>query len=87
MPDLILKPAVKELKRINLKDYERIKGAINSLAHDPWPQGSKRLSGRNGWRIRIGDYRSFTRLKSSNWLFWFFILATGEMSTVRSFNP
>jgi len=27
------------------------------LAVEPRPAGCKKLSGREGWRIRIGDYR------------------------------
>jgi len=28
-----------------------------SLADNPRPQGVVKLSGREGWRIRVGDYR------------------------------
>lgn len=53
----ILARAVKELAKIRGDDYERIKTAVYSLAENPRPHGCKRLSGRNGWRIRLGDYR------------------------------
>jgi mRNA interferase RelE/StbE len=35
----------------------RIEEAIRSLAGQPRPPGSKKLSGRDGWRIRMGAYR------------------------------
>ena len=35
----------------------RIFDAINSLGRDPRPPGCRKLTGRPGWRIRVGDYR------------------------------
>lgn len=53
-----IKPkAFKALEKINEPDYSNIKKAINSLATDPRPHGYKKLKGREGYRIRIGDYR------------------------------
>ncbi len=39
--------------------YSRIVGAIRSLAVDPRPAGSSKLSGFDppAWRIRVGEYR------------------------------
>jgi mRNA interferase RelE/StbE len=31
--------------------------AINDLADNPRPQGYRKLKGRKGYRIRVGDYR------------------------------
>jgi mRNA interferase RelE/StbE len=31
--------------------------AIKDLAQTPRPQGYKKLKGRSGYRIRVGDYR------------------------------
>ena len=31
--------------------------AIGDLGQDPRPPGCRRLSGRDEWRIRVGDYR------------------------------
>mgnify|MGYP006279182421 FL=1 len=31
--------------------------AIDRLGDDPRPPGVKKLTGRPGWRIRVGDYR------------------------------
>ncbi len=38
-------------------DRDRIIDSIRGLAHDPRPQGVKKLTGRAGWRIRVGNYR------------------------------
>ncbi len=35
----------------------RIEAAIDALAQNPRPSGSLKLSGRDFWRIRAGDYR------------------------------
>lgn len=53
----ILRPALKQLAKIDRKDQKRILGAIRSLALDPRPPDCKPLTGRPAWRIRIGSYR------------------------------
>jgi len=53
-----IKPkAVKALEKINDPDYSAIKAAIYDLAGNPRPAGYKKLKGRDGYRIRTGDYR------------------------------
>lgn len=54
---LILRRAQKELANLPLNDYERIRDAIRALASDARPPGCRKLVGREGWRIRVGDYR------------------------------
>ena len=49
--------AVKELETINEPFYSRIKEAILNLADNPRPASCKKLTERDGWRIRIGNYR------------------------------
>ncbi|MBK8392995.1 MAG: type II toxin-antitoxin system RelE/ParE family toxin [Saprospiraceae bacterium] len=51
------KSALKTLKKINEPYYSAIKEAIYSLADNPRPSGYKKLNGRNGYRIRVTDYR------------------------------
>lgn len=53
----ILRRAQKELARLPLEAYERVRDAIYLLANDPRPPGCLKLTGREGWRIRVGDYR------------------------------
>lgn len=45
------------------RDYERVCDAIRDLANDPRPPGCKKLGGREGWRIRIGQYRAIYEIK------------------------
>jgi mRNA interferase RelE/StbE len=54
---LILRRAQKTLADLPLRDYERVKNSINALSNSPRPQGCLKLTGRPGWRIRVGDYR------------------------------
>ncbi len=55
---ILIKPsAVKELKRIPKKDVEKITNKIKSLATDPRPFGYEKLSGKEKYRIRQGNYR------------------------------
>ncbi|MDF1579639.1 MAG: type II toxin-antitoxin system RelE/ParE family toxin [Desulfuromonadales bacterium] len=53
----ILRSAQKQLAHIDRHDQLRIITAIRSLADEPHPAGSKKLSGRDAWRIRVGTYR------------------------------
>ena len=54
---VIKKSAAKEIERIEKKDRIRIIEKIRSLANDPRPCGSKKLSGQEKYRIRQGNYR------------------------------
>jgi mRNA interferase RelE/StbE len=54
---LILRRAQKELADLPKVDYGRVRDAVAALANDPRPAGCKKLVGREGWRIRSGDYR------------------------------
>jgi mRNA interferase RelE/StbE len=54
---LILRRAQRELAGLASDVYVRIRDAIQALAQDPRPQGHLKLTGRNGFRLRIGDYR------------------------------
>jgi mRNA interferase RelE/StbE len=53
----ILKRAQRELAQLPTEIYERVRNAIRSLSQDPRPPGCLKLSGREGWRIRVGNYR------------------------------
>ncbi len=53
----ISRKAQKELARLPIRLYECVVAAIRELAENPRPSGCRKLSGREGWRIRIGDYR------------------------------
>lgn len=37
--------------------YPRVRDAIRQLAAEPRPPGCSKLRGREGWRIRVGNYR------------------------------
>lgn len=48
--------AQKQLGKIPPPHFNRIIKAINELADNPRPVGYRKLTGRPGYRIRIGDY-------------------------------
>ncbi len=48
---------IKALEKINEPYYSSIKEAIYSLADNPRPLGYKKLKGRDGYRIRVANYR------------------------------
>jgi len=53
----IRRSAQKSLARIAAPFQDHIIAAIRRLAVTPYPAGVKKLSGREAWRIRVGDYR------------------------------
>ena len=53
----LTRPAQKELSDLPAESYRRVKAAIAGLATNPRPPGAGKLNGREGWRIRVGDYR------------------------------
>ncbi len=53
----IQRKAQKQLANIPQPNRDRIITAVRSLADDPRPTGVRKLTGRDGWRIRVGDYR------------------------------
>ncbi|MBW2183680.1 MAG: type II toxin-antitoxin system RelE/ParE family toxin [Deltaproteobacteria bacterium] len=59
----VKKSAVKELSQIPKKDLVKIVKKINSLADNPRPNGSKKLSREDKYRIRYGKYRILYLIK------------------------
>ncbi len=54
---IIEKSAIKELQKIPKQDYRKIKSVLLTLTVDPRPHGYLKLKGREGYRIRAGNYR------------------------------
>lgn len=53
----VKRSAEKELKKIPKKELIKIIDQIGSLANNPRPAGSKKLTNQEKYRIRIGNYR------------------------------
>jgi mRNA interferase RelE/StbE len=53
----ILPRAQKELAQLNAGAFARVRDAIRELANDPRPPGCLKLTGRDGWRLRVGEFR------------------------------
>lgn len=51
------KTAAKELNSLPNREIKKIVVAINHLVENPRPTNSKKLSGSERYRLRIGDYR------------------------------
>lgn len=55
---LLIKPsAVKELEVLPGKDRKRVAAKLRRLASEARPPGSEKLSGRENYRLRQGDFR------------------------------
>ena len=54
---LIKKSAAGELAKIPRKDLEKIVRRVRDLKQIPRPSGCRKLSGKDRYRLRQGDYR------------------------------
>ena len=61
-------------------DYNKIVAAVKALATDPRPHGYKKLKGRPGYRIRVGDYRIIYQVKDN--ILTVFVLIIGNRRDV-----
>lgn len=57
--------AQKKLSKIHEPYYSNIKAAILDLGNDPRPKGCKKLKGREGYRVRVADYRIIYEIQDS----------------------
>ncbi len=53
----ISRDACKELASLHPQMQLRISKAVLALEKNPFPSGCKKLKNRDGFRIRVGDYR------------------------------
>lgn len=53
----IVRDARKELAGLHPQMQIRVSKAILALEKNPFPANSKKLKNRDGFRIRVGDYR------------------------------
>lgn len=77
---VIEKQAQKQLAKISPPDYTKIVAALKDLANDPRPHGYKKLKGRPGYRIRVGDYRIIYQVKDN--ILTVFVLIIGHRREV-----
>jgi mRNA interferase RelE/StbE len=49
--------AFRQLQKLDRTVQARIVSGIDELPENPRPAGVEKLSGADGWRIRIGNYR------------------------------
>jgi mRNA interferase RelE/StbE len=62
---VIEKQAQKQLAKISPPDYGKIVVTLKDLSAEPRPHGYKKLKGRPGYRIRVGDYRIIYLVKDN----------------------
>jgi mRNA interferase RelE/StbE len=58
----LLPPAQKDLDRMETDVYRQLLKKIRTLADDPRPPGSIKLTAEEGYRIRSGDFRILYRI-------------------------
>ena len=54
---VIMRSAQKAMAQLPLNMYERMCDALVQLSDMPRPVGCTKLRGREGWRIRVRNYR------------------------------
>lgn len=63
---LLLPRARKDLDAFEGRVFSRLRDAIRGLAKNPHPVGCRKLSGDEGYRIRMGDYRIVYRVEDQD---------------------
>ena len=64
--NLVFKESVsKDLKEVPKQDVQRILEGIDALRDEPRPQGSVKLSGKEYYRVRQGNYRIIYEIQDS----------------------
>ena len=58
--------AAKFLKKLDKKTLYRMQGVIELLSQNPRPPKSKKLTNKNYWRVRVGDYRIIYEILDKN---------------------
>lgn len=57
-----LPPAQKDLDKLEALAFERLLKRIRGLSRDARPPGCLKLTGDEGYRFRVGDYRILYRI-------------------------
>jgi mRNA interferase RelE/StbE len=58
----VQRSAEKELAKLSTQSRERITKALRAMIDDPFPRGTKKLKGSDGYRIGVGHYRVLYRV-------------------------
>jgi len=58
----LLPPAQKDIDTLEPSVFKRIIEKLRALSKEPRPPGCLKLTGEDGYRVRIGDYRLLYRI-------------------------
>jgi mRNA interferase RelE/StbE len=62
---ILPRPVQKQLAKLDATFASRIEDSLIALQAEPRPSGAKKLKGRDGWRMRVGDYRLSMRFMTA----------------------
>ena len=82
----VLKPAERYLKRIQPKSRQRIFEELDKLLRAPTQVDFKKLKGRSGYRLKVGDYRVLIEIKREERLFVIRHVRKFESKSVTAFD-
>jgi mRNA interferase RelE/StbE len=78
---LLKHSAEKELEHLSLKTHDKIVQKLIALKEEPLPKGVKKLQGRSGYRLRVGDYRILYEISETDKQIEIFSVAIGKTFT------
>ncbi len=81
----ILRSAQKQLSKTDYSEQKRIIEVVQKLAEEPRPPGSKKLSARPAWRIRVGAYRVIYEINDDKLLI--LVVAIGHRQAIYKRIP
>jgi mRNA interferase RelE/StbE len=62
----VLPAAQKDLDKLEASAFERILKKVRTLSRDPRPPGCLKLTGEEGYRLRIGNHRVLYRIDDTS---------------------
>jgi mRNA interferase RelE/StbE len=62
---LLSKSALKELDSLPVGVADRVNERLLQLKENPRPHDCKKLHNKEGWRIRVGDYRVIYQIRDN----------------------
>lgn len=71
---MVTRSARRTLKSLPSHDQKRLYGAIELLSANPRPPLAKKLRNRDGFRVRVGDYRIVNEILDDHILIVVFLI-------------
>lgn len=74
--------ALRALRKLDAETAARVCGVLTLLAREPRPPGTRKLSGRDAYRVSVGSYRIIYTIDDSQRIVVVVVVVVGHRSDV-----